>query len=117
MKKILLSNIKVVPNDDELIINFERVIKRGWEHFDNAVITCLRLLSKLSVKDVTLAGFDTFEHHYNASYADKALPTINPDNKWDELNEEILEMYLDFKRTSGENMNIQFITDSYFNQE
>lgn len=116
VKKILLSNIKTIPKEDEWIINFERVIKRGWKHFDNAVIACLRLLSKLSVNNIALAGFDTFEHHYNASYADKALPTINPDNKWDELNEEILDMYQDFKRTSGANMNIAFITDSYFNQ-
>lgn len=113
-KKILLSNIKVVPNEDELIVNFERVVKRGWEHFDNAVINCLRLLNKLNVKAVELAGFDAFEHKYNESYADESLPTINPDNKWDELNEEILDMYRDFKASTGDKMKVTFLTESMF---
>lgn len=114
-KKILLSNIKVIPNEDELIINFERVVKRGWEHFDNAVINCLRLMNKLAVEKVYLAGFDAFGHKYNDSYADSGLPTLNPDDKWDELNEEIKDMYLDFKKTVGEKTIVKFLTESIFN--
>ena len=114
-KKILLSNIKVIPNEDELIINFERVVKRGWEHFDNAVINCLRLMNKLAVEKVYLAGFDAFGHKYNDSYADSGLPTLNPDDKWDELNEEIKDMYLDFKKTVGEKTKVKFLTESIFN--
>ena len=44
-KKILLSNIKTSGDANELVINFNSVIKRGWEHFDNAVICMLRLLA------------------------------------------------------------------------
>lgn len=112
--KILLSNIKTEPEQDELIINFNRVIKRGWEHFDNAVINCLRLMDKLCVKNVSIAGFDGFKHKYNESYADASLPTLNPDNKWDELNDEIQEMYQDFKNTTKHTINIHFVTESIF---
>ena len=56
--------------------DFNRVVKRGWEHFDNAVINKLRLLDKLNVKKVKLVGFDGFKHQYNESYADRALPTF-----------------------------------------
>ena len=112
VKKILLSNIKTTPEEKEEIVNFNRVIKRGWEHFDNAVINALRLLDKLHVQNVSLAGFDGFKHKYNESYADVALPTLNPDNKWDELNEEINDMFQDFKASS--NMKITFLTESIF---
>ncbi|MBQ6342961.1 MAG: hypothetical protein IJI41_07565 [Anaerolineaceae bacterium] len=114
--KILLSNIKTTAEGKELVINYERVIKRGWPHFDNAVITCLRLLHILHVKNILIAGFDGFKTKYNESYADESLPTLNPDNNWDELNEEILSMYQDFLASEGKNKNIQFVTESYFNK-
>lgn len=113
-KKILLSNIKTKADVNELIVNFNRVVKRGWEHFDNAVINALRFLDKLYVTDVALAGFDGFKHAYNESYADSSLPTLNPDNRWDELNDEIMDMFRDFRVSTAHTMNITFITDSIF---
>lgn len=113
-KKILLSNIKTKPDENEMIVNFNRVIKRGWEHFDNAVINMLRLLDKIHVKKAALVGFDGFKHQYNESYADIALPTLNPNNHWDELNEEIKDMFQDFRESTKLTMDIRFITDSIF---
>ncbi|MCR4791492.1 MAG: aldolase catalytic domain-containing protein [Lachnospiraceae bacterium] len=113
-KRILLSNIHNQESEDEHIVNFNLVIKRGWEHFDNAVILALRLLNKLDVTDVYLAGFDGFKTKYNESYADESLPTLNPDNKWDELNEEIKDMYKDFHTSVKGRMNITFLTESIF---
>ena len=113
--KILLSNIKTEPLQDELIFNFNLAVKRGWEHFDNAVICVLRLLDRLDVKKVALAGFDGFKHEYNESYADASLPTLNPDGKWDELNEEIKDMFRDVKETTVGKMDIGFVTESIYN--
>ncbi len=110
--KILLSNIKTEPGEKEQIVNFNRVIKRGWEHFDNAVINALRLLDKLHVDKVSLVGFDGFKTRYNESYADESLPSLNTDNKWEELNNEIFDMFKNFK--SATNMQIVFLTDSIF---
>ena len=115
-KKILLSNIKTTGAADEIIVNFNSVIKRGWEHFDNAVICCLRLLAKLAVSDVALAGFDGFKTAYNESYADSSLPTLNPNGKWDELNKEIADMFTDFVLSTKDRMKIQFVTESIFSK-
>lgn len=115
-KKILLSCIKTKPEDDEMIINFSRVVKYGWEHFDNAVINCLRLMDKLHVKEVAVAGFDEFLSEYNESYADSSLPTVNPDNHWKELNNEILDMFRDFKNHIKHTISIEFLTKSMFNE-
>ncbi len=116
-KKLLLSNIKTVGNEDELIFNFDSVVQRGWLYFDNAVITCLRLLSKLHVQDVAISGFDGFKTKYNESYADASLPTLNPDNNWAQLNDEIRDMFLSFKRSVGDGMKIEFVTESIFDEK
>lgn len=114
INRVLLSNIKTTAKDMEQIINYNLVIKRGWEHYDNAVILCLRLMNKLNAKDIYIAGFDGLKNHYNESYADESLPTLNPDNKWDELNEEIKEIYRDFYDSVSGKMNITFVTESIF---
>lgn len=114
--KILLSNIKTEAESDELIVNFNSVIKRNWEHFDNAILCNLRLLLKLDVKEVALAGFDGFKTSYNESYADSSLPTLNPDGRWGELNEEIKDMFNDFVLSSKDKMHIEFVTESIFSE-
>ena len=116
VKKIITSNIKTSQIDNETIINFNTLIKRGWQHFDNSLITCLRLLNKLHIGQVVLAGFDGFKNEYAESYADPTLPTLNPDNKWDELNIEIKDMFDDFKKMTKGTMDIKFITDSIYNK-
>lgn len=115
-KKILLSSIKTQSDENEVIVNFNRVVKRGWTYFDNAVIDLLRLLDKLQVEHVALAGFDGFKHKYNESYADQSLPTLNPDNQWDLLNDEIMDMFQDFKASTKTTMNIEFVTESIFDR-
>lgn len=116
-KRIVASNIKTVPEENELIVNFNFLVKRGWEHFDNSGIMCLRLLNKLRVSHVALGGFDGFENAYNDSYADVSLPRINPGKKWDELNEEIRDMFEDFKKTTSDYMEIEFVTESKYDVE
>lgn len=115
--KIVASNIKTLPDDKELLVNFNLLVKRGWEHFDNAGIMCLRLLNKLHVTRVSLAGFDGFENSFDESYADISLPHINPGKEWEELNAEIKDMLLDFRQTTQNYMQIDFITDSKFDSK
>ncbi len=113
-KKMVLSNIKVQPGESELVLNYTRAIKRGWEHFDNAVICCLRLLNSLDIEDIILAGFDGFKHAYNESYCDASLPSLNAEGKWDELNDEIKDMFADVKNSIGRKREITFLTESIF---
>lgn len=111
--KLLLSNIKTEAGKDERIINFNHVTKRGWKYFDNPAICALRLLDRLDVGDIFIAGFDRFLTKYNESYADASLPSVNPED-FEELNREILEMYRDFKLTARERTRVHFVTESIF---
>ena len=113
-KRIILSNIHTVPDDNEYVINYNLVIQRGWDHYDNAVILALRLLSRLSVKDVYIAGFDGFKEDYDDSYADRSLPNLNPENKWVELNNEIRSMFKELSDSLKGRMNISFLTSSIY---
>lgn len=114
--RIVLSNIKNTADGNEVVVGFNNVIKRGWTHFDNAAICAFRLMDKLNVPEVAIAGFDGFRTRYNESYADEHLPSLNPDNQWDALNEEITEMFVDFKKNAVSCKQIRFVTDSLFNK-
>ena len=113
-RKLLLSNIKTEAADDECVLNFNYAIKRGWEHFDNAVICALRLFDKLGAQNIALAGFDGFKTRYNESYADASLPTLNPDGHWEALNDEIKDMFRDIRLSTKDHIDITFVTDSIF---
>lgn len=116
VQKIVASNIKTSSGENELLVNFNLLVKRGWEHFDNSGIMCLRLLNKLHVNNVVLAGFDGFANGYSDSYADEDLPHINPGKKWEDLNEEIKDMLRDFRNTTEGSMKLTFITESKYAQ-
>lgn len=116
IKHIITSNIKTDYKENEYVVNFNTLIKRGWEHFDNSIITCLRLMNKLCVKYVAIAGFDGFSTNYADSYADGSLPCLYPSNKWDDLNDEIEDMFNDFMNTTGESMEIFFVTESKYHK-
>ena len=113
---ILLSNVKTKADANEYVIGFNTVIKRGWTHFDNAAICAFRFIDRLGLQSASIAGFDGFKHVYNESYADAFLPSLNPSNQWDALNEEIIEMFTDFRKNAQSCKTIYFITDSLFNQ-
>ena len=113
-RRIVLSNVKSVPGENELVVGFNRVIKRGWEYYDNAAICALRLMELLEVKRVVVAGFDHFMTKYNESYADLFLPSPNPADRWDELNSEIADMLSDFRRNAVHCKEIEFVTPSGF---
>lgn len=115
--KIVASNVKTTSDANELLVNFNLLVKRGWEHFDNSGIMCLRLLNKLHVEAVALAGFDGFGNSYDENYADVSLPHLNPGKAWEELNAEIQDMLSDFKRMVKDSMQIKFITNSKFRLE
>lgn len=113
-RRIVLSNIKAESEGDELIVGFEHATKRGWEHFDNAVICCLRMLDWLGIDSVTVAGFDGFKPVYNESYADPLLPALKTDGGWDALNEEIRDMYQSFLENARSCREVRMLTESYF---
>ena len=92
-------------------VNYSSLMKRGWVHFDNSMIMCLRLLAKLNVKNVLIAGMDGYGR--KNTYSSEMLKTDISENEIQQLNEEIQSM-LDEFQTSSNMVHIQFITNSIY---
>ena len=72
------------------------------------------MLDWLGIMRVAIAGFDGFKDVYNESYADPLLPTLKTDGRWDELNDEIRDMFREFKANAVSCKEITMLTESYF---
>ncbi len=116
-KKIITSNIKVAKeNESEYIISFNNLVKCGWNHIDNSTLMLLRLLDKLEVGSIAIAGFDgySFDGDIISNYASKELELSNVVDNPTELNKEIYGMLEDYNETRKSKIAIKFITESRF---
>lgn len=115
-KTILTSNIKTQAEDNEYLINYNSLTKLGWKFFDNSTIMLIRLLEKIGVKSINLAGFDGYDESGLISYNDPILQSTLSIEECKALNNDIQDMLEDFYLSSNFK-NIDFITDSRFNNK
>lgn len=115
-KKIIASNIKQNGSEGEIIVSFVKLVKCGWEHLDNSTIMLLRLLDKLEIKSIGIAGFDGYDYKrgIGLNYASEKLELANVQNDPMSLNEEILSMLKDYNHTRKHSVEIRFVTQSRF---
>ena len=109
---LLTSNIKTVPNSNELIFNYLPLVKFGWINVDTSAILILRLLVKLGVKSVNFAGFDGFSENSELNYYDNSLVTTTNKEDLLLLTKETKEMLLDLQNS----ISVNFITDSLYGE-
>lgn len=115
LKKIITSNIKTEICDKEYLINYSLIAKFGWKYFDNSTIMLIRLLDKIGVKSINIAGFDGYDETGDVSYQDSILQATITMEDCKELNANIQSMLDDFFK-SHKNANLHFITQSRFNK-
>lgn len=117
VRKIFTSNFRDEECDEKtIVVSFLDLIKCGWESIDNSMLMLLRLLSDIDVYDVALAGFDGYEtDSRKRNYLSDAMEIMIVGNKATEMNEEIMEMLIDYNNTRRKpNMRIKFVTPSRF---
>lgn len=116
--KIVTTNILTESNDENVsVISFKNYVKCGWEHMDNSTIMLLRLLDRIGVNKIVIAGFDgySFNSNGNPNYASKYLELSSAYVSPLALNKEIEEMFLDYLQTrQNKDSEIEFITESRF---
>lgn len=116
--KIITSNIESEGclSGNTFVVSFTNLVKCGWEHLDNSTILLLRLLDKLNVKSISIAGLDGYSYNPDGSlnYAEQYLELSNVKENPIELNNEIEDMLVDFIKTSINKPKINFITPSRF---
>ena len=114
--KILTSNVKTHPDVNELIVNYNLLVKRGWIYFDDSMIMFLRLLEKIGRQEIYLAGFDGFPVDENFAYADPFLQGNLDREKRLSLNRDIASMLKDIVENADEKFKITFLTPSMYMQ-
>lgn len=114
--KIITSNVTAEPTENETVVSFVNLVKCGWEHMDNSTILLLRLLDKLNVATVAIAGFDGYDYVTKSvqNYVSTELELSNLKEESIVLNREISEMLKDFMETKEGNEKVIFITPSKF---
>ena len=114
-KKIVTSNVTTETEKDQLIIDFTRLVKCGWEQLDNSGILLLRLLDLLQVKGIAIAGFDGYSHNTeNKNYVQKDMEKLRNTLNAEEANKDIRSMLQDYMNTRSSQCPIRFITPSLF---
>ena len=115
--KILTSNVKTSGDADEMIVNYNLLVKLGWTYFDDSMIMFLRLLEKTGAKEIYLAGFDGFPLDENFAYADPFLQGNLSREKRMSLNEDIASMLNDILEETDGKLFIEFLTPSIYSEK
>lgn len=111
---IITSNIHTKCKDGEIIVDYNSLIDRQYKYFENSTMMCLRLLKKLEVGDIALAGFDGFDKSKADNYAKKIFQNNRHIDEFDELNSEIADMLKELKETLSDKTRMHFITPSFY---
>ncbi len=114
-KKIVTSNVTTKEAKDQLVIDFSRLVKCGWEQLDNSGILLLRLLDQMTVRSIAIAGFDGYSHQGDdPNYVQKSMEKTRNTLNAEEANKDIQSMLDDYMNTRTLSCPIQLITPSHF---
>ena len=116
-KKIVTSNVTTDSTPDQMVVDFTRLVKCGWEQLDNSGILLLRLLDLLEVKSIAIAGFDGYSHSISSqNYVQKDMEKLRNTLNAEEANQDIRSMLEDYMNTRNLDCPISFITPSLFEE-
>lgn len=113
---IITSNIKTKPESEkEYIVSLHRLLKCGWKNMDNSLILLLRLLKNFPVMEIGIAGFDGYDT--GANYADRFMELYIDAGEVRDINQELADMFEDFRREVEGKISICFVTASRFDHK
>ena len=114
-KKIVTSNVTNIESKNQMILDFTRLVKCGWDQLDNSGILLLRLLDELDVASIAMAGFDGYSHDTGSTnYMHKEMEKTRNTKNADKANRDVQSMLEDYMNTRQSNCPIQFLTPSRF---
>lgn len=114
ISKIFTSNLDFAKTKDDYVISYKRILKCGWENMDNSTILLLRLLDKLGVKSVGIAGFDGYDYVQTANYSITDMEREISAETVTKINKELTSMLSDIVETKNTSTELYFITPSRF---
>lgn len=112
-KCILVSNIRN-RKGNELVVNYEQLVDREREYFDNTGIMLLNLMKKLNAQDIYIAGFDGFEAEKNNYSQEREFGEARYKDRFEKINEEIRESLYGYANSIRRKSTVHFLTPSLF---
>lgn len=112
---ILTSNIKPLAN--ELVVNYQNLIERGYKYFDNSMIMLLNLLKKLMPSSIYIAGFDGFNVKTKTNYMDESFQNDRHVEEFELQNKELRAMFNNIFYSIRDRIQVVFVTPSVFCDE
>ncbi len=114
ISKIFTSNLDFAKTEDDYVISYKRILKCGWENMDNSTILLLRLLDKLGVSSVGIAGFDGYDYVQTSNYSITDMERDVSVESVTKINKELTSMLADIAETKNASTEFYFITPSRF---
>lgn len=108
-KIIATSNIMELDVKIDHVLDYESLINREYEIFDNGLILCMNLLIRIGIKELSLAGFDGY-YQESSNYYVRGF-SLSEDKKLQNLTNFSLTEYI--KKVRGK-LSLNFITKSIY---
>ena len=112
---IISSNINGELND--MVVNYYSIISQGHKYFENSTIMLLKLLGRLDVQKIAIAGFDGFDVSLQSNYTDSSFQNDRHIGEFEVLNAEIMKMYKDFVDALEGKCDVKLITPSRYHSK
>lgn len=110
---IVSSNIK--PDcENDIVVNYQSLINRGYKYFENSTIMLLSLLKRLNPSKIIIAGFDGFNEDSEKNYFDDSFQNDRHVMEFSTLNKELSEMFREIVETMSPDCKFEFLTPSFY---
>ena len=110
---IVSSNIK--PDcENDIVVNYQSLINRGYKYFENSTIMLLSLLKRLNPSKIIIAGFDGFNENSEKNYFDDSFQNDRHVMEFSTLNKELTEMFREIVETMSPDCKFEFLTPSFY---
>jgi len=110
VKIIATSNVTKSSGNFDFVLDYEKLIDRNGVFIDNSLLMLLKVMNKMSVKKVALAGFDGYSSDKQSNYYTSEMEYESARQKAEMINKEV-NATLQTLKTS---INIEFITSTLY---
>ncbi len=112
-KTIIVSNISS-DTDLDYIVNYEGVIDRASEDFDNTTIMFLNLLRKVGIKKFVIAGFDGYNPEEKNYFDEGLFEEIRFKERYSDITVNMITMLKQYANGLDKKEDVTFLTPSKY---
>lgn len=110
---VVVSNVDN-PSSTDIVVNYESLVERDNEDFDNTMIMLLNLLKRIDVSAFAIAGFDGYVKGENNYFDDSQFDGNRFEGKYDKITENMRKMLKKYAFSLSDKKKIKFITPSIY---